>query len=246
MKRIASFLSSLSIQRITAPCLCLMLVLICLFSFQKQLTPTSGIVSSRKLPIYCVNTESPKVAISFDAAWGNEQTETLLSILEKDDVKAIAAAGHDLGNHSENHKQMSTLSADECKQEIQKVHDKVKELTGQDMILFRPPYGDYNDTLINTANSLGYHVIQWDIDSLDWKDYGADNIVSRVVDNDHLGNGSIILMHNGAKYTPDALERVITGLQEKGYEIVPISQLIYKENYEMDHEGRQFIKGNAK
>ena len=163
-----------------------------------------------------------------------------------DDVKAIAAAGHDLGNHSENHKQMSTLSADECKQEIQKVHDKVKELTGQDMILFRPPYGDYNDTLIDTANSLGYHVIQWDIDSLDWKDYGADNIVSRVVDNDHLGNGSIILMHNGAKYTPDALERVITGLQEKGYEIVPISQLIYKENYEMDHEGRQFIKGNAK
>ena len=264
MRRIASFLSSLSIQRITAPCLCLTLVLICLFSFQKQLTPTSGIVSSRKLPIYCVNTESPKVAISFDAAWGNEQTETLLSILEKyhvkttffmtggwvesypDDVKAIAAAGHDLGNHSENHKQMSTLSADECKQEIQKVHDKVKELTGQDMILFRPPYGDYNDTLIDAANSLGYHVIQWDIDSLDWKDYGADNIVSRVIDNDHLGNGSIILMHNGAKYTPDALERVITGLQEKGYEIVPISQLIYKENYEMDHEGRQFIKGNAK
>ena len=163
-----------------------------------------------------------------------------------DDVKAIAAAGHDLGNHSENHKQMSTLSADECKQEIQKVHDKVKELTGQDMILFRPPYGDYNDTLIDVANSLGYHVIQWNIDSFDWKDYGADNIVSRVVDNDHLGNGSIILMHNGAKYTPDALERVITGLQEKGYEIVPISQLIYKENYEMDHEGRQFIKGNAK
>ena len=87
MKRIASFLSSLSIQRITAPCLCLMLVLICLFSFQKQLAPTSGIVSSRKLPIYCVNTESPKVAISFDAAWGNEQTETLLSILEKYHVK---------------------------------------------------------------------------------------------------------------------------------------------------------------
>ena len=87
MKRIASFLSSLSIQRMIAPCLCLMLVLICLFSFQKQLAPTSGIVSSRKLPIYCVNTESPKVAISFDAAWGNEQTETLLSILEKYHVK---------------------------------------------------------------------------------------------------------------------------------------------------------------
>lgn len=84
-----------------------------------------------------------------------------------EDVKAIAEAGHDLGNHSENHKQMSQISLSECKDEIQKVHDRVKELTGQDMILFRPPYGDYNDTLISAANELGYHVIQWDVDTLD-------------------------------------------------------------------------------
>ena len=158
-----------------------------------------------------------------------------------DDVKAIKEAGHDLGNHSENHKQMSQLSADECREEIQKVHDKVKKLTGKDMILFRPPYGDYNDTLIETANGLGYHVIQWDVDSLDWKDYGADAVMAKVLEHEHLGNGSIILMHNGAKYTKDALEQIITGLQDKGYEIVPISELIYKENYEMDHEGRQFV-----
>ena len=79
-------------------------------------------------------------------------------------------------------------------------------------------------------------------DSLDWKDYGANCIVKRVCDNKHLGNGSIILCHNGAKYTADALEDLIVGLQDKGYEIVPISELIYTDNYEMDHEGRQFEK----
>lgn len=142
----------------------------------------------RKLPIYCVDTDKPQVAISFDAAWGNEDTETLLSILDKynvkttffmtggwiesypEDVKKIVAAGHDLGNHSENHKQMSQLSSDECLAEIQKPHDKVKELTGTEMTLFRPPYGDYNNTLIESANTLGYHVVQWSVDSLDWKE----------------------------------------------------------------------------
>ena len=242
--------------------LCLTVVLVGTIFFGEDTVPASALVESRRLPIYCVQTEAPKVSLSFDAAWGNEDTNDLLSILAKhnikttffmtggwvesypEDVKAISDAGHDLGNHSENHKQMSQLSAEECKDEIQKVHDKVKELTGKDMFLFRPPYGDYNDTLIEAANGLGYHVIQWDVDSLDWKDYGADAIVSKVVDHPHLGNGSIILMHNGATYTKEALEQVITGLTDKGYEIVPISELIYTENYEMDHEGRQFVNGS--
>lgn len=242
--------------------LCLTVVLVGTIFFGEDTVPASALVESRRLPIYCVQTEAPKVSLSFDAAWGNEDTNDLLFILAKhnikttffmtggwvesypEDVKAISDAGHDLGNHSENHKQMSQLSAEECKDEIQKVHDKVKELTGKDMFLFRPPYGDYNDTLIEAANGLGYHVIQWDVDSLDWKDYGADAIVSKVVDHPHLGNGSIILMHNGATYTKDALEQVITGLTDKGYEIVPISELIYTENYEMDHEGRQFVNGS--
>ncbi|MBU5332870.1 polysaccharide deacetylase family protein [Anaerocolumna aminovalerica] len=159
-----------------------------------------------------------------------------------DDVKAIAAAGHDLGNHSENHKHMSQLSKEQSIEEIMKPHNKVKELTGIDMNLFRPPYGDYNNTLIQATREAGYHCIQWDVDSLDWKDYGAKSIVDTVVNNNHLGNGSIILCHNGAKYTKDALESMITGLKDKGYEIVPISQLIYTGEYYMDHEGRQFEK----
>ncbi|MCH5272512.1 MAG: polysaccharide deacetylase family protein [Lachnospiraceae bacterium] len=219
--------------------------------------------SAKKLPIYCVDTEEKKVALSFDAAWGNEDTADILEILKKhnvrvtffmtgewvrkfpEDVKAIAAAGHDLANHSENHKQMSQLSAEQCRTEIQKAHDRVKELTGVDMTLFRPPYGDYNNTLVRTVNDMGYHCIQWDVDSLDWKDYGADSIINTVINHRHLGNGSIILMHNGAKYTPEALEAVILGLREKGYTLVPISELIYTENYKMDHEGRQHLKEGA-
>lgn len=214
--------------------------------------------AKKELPIYCVNTEEKKVALSFDAAWGNEDTQAILDILKKydvrvtffmtggwiekypEDVKAIAAAGHDLGNHSENHKQMSKLSAEECIEEIMKPHEKVKELTGQEMILFRPPYGDYNNTLISAVRECGYHCIQWDVDSLDWKDYGTDSIIRTVLNHKHLGNGSIILCHNGAKFTKDALESIITGLQDQGYTIVPISELIYTEDYYMDHEGRQF------
>lgn len=66
-----------------------------------------------------------------------------------------------------------------------------------------------------------------------------DNIIDTVLNHKHLGNGSIILCHNGAKYTAEALDSLITGLQDKGYEIVPISELIYKDNYHMDVNGRQ-------
>lgn len=217
---------------------------------------TSG--STKKLPIYCVDTDKPQISLSFDAAWGNEDTQKILDILAKhdvkvtffmtggwiesfpDDVKKIAAAGHDLGNHSENHKQMSQLSKEECKEELLEPHNKVKELTGVEMMLFRPPYGDYNNTLIEAANEIGYHVIQWDVDSLDWKDYGAESIIDKVVNHKHLGNGTIILCHNGAKYTAEALDALITGLKDKGYELIPISQLIHTGKYHMDHEGRQF------
>lgn len=204
------------------------------------------------------------INISLLLAWGNEDTAHILDILAEhdvnatffmtggwmnqypDDVKAIAAAGHDLGNHSQNHKQMSSLSAEECKSELLEPHKYIKELTGKEMILFRPPYGDYNNTLIDTAKELGYYTIQWDVDSLDWKDYGVESIIQTVTENKNLGNGSIILMHNGAKYTADALDAIITILKEKGYEIVPVSKLILKENYEIDHEGRQYPVTSSK
>ncbi|MCM1267219.1 MAG: polysaccharide deacetylase family protein [Bacteroidales bacterium] len=217
----------------------------------------SSSVGGRELPIYCVETDKKQVSLSFDAAWGNDDTRRILDILKKhnvkvtffmtggwvesypEDVRAILADGHDLGNHSENHKNMSQLSDEQCQEELMTVHTKVQELTGYEMCLFRPPYGDYDNHVIKNVQKCGYYPIQWSIDSLDWKDYGADDIVKRVVGSDKLQNGSIILMHNGAKYTADALEAVITGLQEKGYELVPISQLIYKDNYHMKADGTQ-------
>lgn len=222
-----------------------------------------GIVSAsagagkRDLPIYCVQTEEKKIALSFDAAWGNEDTGKILEILKKhnvkvtffmtggwvedypDDVKAILAAGHDLGNHSENHKHMTQISDAEKKTELMKVHNKVKELTGYEMFLFRPPYGDYDNALVKTARENGYYTVQWDIDSLDWKDYGVESIIKTVTQHKHLGNGSIILCHNGAKFTAQALDAMITKLKEDGYQFVPISELIIRDNFHMDHEGRQ-------
>ena len=214
-------------------------------------------VNGRNLPIYCVDTEEKKVALSFDAAWGNEDTAEILSILKEhdihvtffmtggwvesypDDVKAILAAGHDLGNHSENHKNMSELSEEEKTEELMAVHRKVKEITGYDMFLFRPPYGDYDNAVIDVAKDCGYYAIQWDVDSLDWKNEGLDNIIDTVTNHKNLGNGSIILCHNGAEYTAQALDTLITKLEEQGYEIVPISELIYREDFHMNYEGRQ-------
>ncbi len=197
------------------------------------------------------------VSLSFDAAWGADDTIHILDTLDKfnvkvtffmtggwvneypDMVKEIYSRGHDLGNHSQNHKKMSELNTTEQKQELQSVTDKVKELTGYDMFLFRPPYGDYNSTLINTAYSLNYYPIQWSVDSLDWKDYGVDNIIKTVTTHKALDNGAIILMHNGAKYTAQALESVITNLQNQGYTLVPISELIIRNNFHMDANGMQ-------
>ena len=156
-----------------------------------------------------------------------------------EDVKKIQEAGHDLANHSENHKNMSQLNDSDCQSELMKVHNKVKELTGVEMCLFRPPYGDYDDHVIQNATSCGYYTIQWDVDSLDWKDYGVDSIIKTVCEHKNLQNGSIILMHNGAKYTAEALPKVIEGLKAKGYEIVPVSELIYTEGYHLDVTGRQ-------
>ena len=107
------------------------------------------------------------------------------------------------------------------------------------MFLFRPPYGDYDNHVIKGVRACGYYPIQWDVDSLDWKDYGVDSIVDTVCNHKHLGNGSIILCHNGAKYTAQALDTLITTLKDKGYEFVPLSQLIIRDDYHLDHEGRQ-------
>ncbi len=218
--------------------------------------------SNRKLPIYCVDCEEKKVAISFDAAWGNDDTQTLIDILAEYDVpatffvvgawvdkypesvKALSKAGHQIQNHSNTHPYMTQLSTEQMKDEINSCNEKIKSITGVCPTLFRPPYGDYDNCVVETTESLGMHAIQWSVDSLDWKDSAtAESICNRVVSK--VQNGSIILCHNDAEHTPEALPTILKCLKDKGFEFVFISDLIMTDNYEIDHSGKQCKKSDG-
>jgi len=216
---------------------------------------------ARKLPIYSVETPEKKLSISFDAAWGADDTDILLQILKDndvlatfflcgtwvdkypEDVKKLAAAGHDIANHGNKHAHSTKLNLEQNKAEIQGCHDKILAVTGIEANLFRPPYGEYNNTVITAAEELNYFTIQWDVDSHDWMKKGVDYEINQVLNHKNLRNGSIILFHNDAKFTPQTLDSIIKGLKEKGYELVPISQLIYTDNFEIDSTGRQIPIG---
>ena len=212
--------------------------------------------SNRLLPIYCVETDKKQIAISFDAAWGNDDTETLIEILKEYDVpatffvvgawvdkypesvKALSAAGHQIQNHSNTHPYMSTLSSAQMTNELSACNKKIEEVTGKCPTLFRPPYGDYSNPVIETVGNNKMYTIQWSIDSLDWKDTATpDSICQRVISKAHPGG--IVLFHNDADHTPAALPTILKTLKDDGYEFVFISDLILKDNYEIKHDGTQ-------
>lgn len=227
------------------------------YQYLSGYTTVSNNVNGKEMPICSVETKEKKMALTFESAWGDEDIARILEILKKQEVratffltgewvekypegvKAIWDAGHDIGNHSESHRSMGSLNEEEQKEEIMNVHRKVEELTGVRMDLFRLPYDNYDDAVIRNLQSCGYYPIQWSVDSFDWKDYGADSIQEVVLSHERLDNGAIILLHSGTKYTADALEALITGIKEKGYQIVPVSELIYREEYHLDVTGRQ-------
>ena len=114
--------------------------------------------------------------------------------------------------------------------------DKVEAITGVRPSLFRPPYGEYNDTVVETAANLGLTSIQWSVDSLDWKELSAGEITRRVTGS--IGPGDIVLFHNAALHTPEALPGILEWLLQNGYRPVPVSELLLKGDYEIDHQGR--------
>lgn len=211
--------------------------------------------TDRKLPIYNVSTPEKKVAISFDAAWGADKTEGIIDLLKEydvqatfflvgfwvdeyaDKVKAIDEAGYEIGTHSNTHPDMALLSKDEMQEELETSMSKIQNVTGKDVKLFRPPYGSYNNTLIDTADPLGLKTIQWDVDSLDWKGLSGTNMASRVLQK--VGNGSIILMHNNSDNILQGLRLILEGLKQKGYEVTNIGNLVYETNYTIDSQGTQ-------
>lgn len=205
---------------------------------------------NKLLPIYCVQTNEKRIAISFDAAWGADRTDELLSILDEygikttfflvrfwvekypDVVKRIAAAGHEIGNHSATHPHMASLSPEQIRLELRSTHDLIKEVSGQEANLFRPPFGEYSNSLIENAEQVGYQTIQWSVDSLDWRPLSTEQIVQRVTS--RIAPGSIVLFHNNGDCTPAALRSVLEFCKQNGYQVVPISQLLLPGDYYID------------
>ena len=219
--------------------------------------------AQRLVPIYYVDTPEKKVAFSFDASWGAERTERILDILDQHSIKTtffltgfwvdeyphyvklIAERGHEIGNHTFSHPHLSGMSEEQIKEELLKLEQMIGGLTGKRPDLFRAPFGEYSNQVISTAEELGYTTIQWSIDSLDWQNLTRDEIEQRV--NSRAHEGAIVLFHNNGLYTADALPGIINYYRRQGYTILPISALIYHQDYTIDpHSGAQVPKPRPK
>jgi len=221
-------------------------------------TKGTFIGNQRKLPIYSVDTKEKKIAISFDASWGDDRTQEILNTLDKynakatffvvgawidqypDMLKKMSEKGHEIGNHSNKHPIMTTISAGKMLEEIAATDAKIMSITGKATTLFRCPSGEYNNLVIETVESTNHYCIQWDADSIDWKEEGAEIEYNRIIKKTRPG--SILLFHNDAKYTPGNLIKILENFKAQGYEFVTVSDLIYKNNYYIDEAGKQIQK----
>ena len=213
--------------------------------------------TTRELPVYNVDTQEKVLSISFDAAWGCANTEELLNILDRYEARTtfflvgfwaekypelvaeIVARGHEIGNHSATHPHMSQLSAAQIREELRKTSELVKSITGQPTTLFRPPYGEYNDLVVRVSREEGYECVQWNVDSLDWKNLGTQNMITQCTKSVHPGD--IVLFHNDSKYILEALPTILEYYTQAGYKIVPVSQLLLSGETWIDHTGKQHL-----
>lgn len=210
----------------------------------------------KRLPIYGVNTEEKRIALTFDCAWENSDTKVLMELLEQngvkatffttgdwcdrypDDVKAFAVAGHDIGNHSYAHPHVASIGEDELITDTEKCDRVIEGLTGKKPTLYRAPYGEYSDKMLEVIeDKLGKQTIQWDCDSRDWQKREASDMVQTILKK--VRPGSILLFHNDTQNTPAALRQLLPELKGQGYEFVLVRELIYQDGYMLDHEGRQ-------
>lgn len=209
-------------------------------------------------PIYCVDTTEKVVSLTFDINWvEKDNIQVILDVLNKYNVKGtffmmggwinyseenvnklkvIKEGGHEIGNHSYKHPSFTKIGPDKMKEEIEKTNDIIEKYTGERPKLFRFPSGDYNKDAFLKVRNLGYMTIQWDVDSVDWKELSAETEYNRVMKS--VKPGSIILFHN-AKYTPNNLDRIIKELKDKGYEFKTVGEMIYSQDYSVDNQGVQ-------
>ena len=217
--------------------------------------------STKELPIYNVATEEKQVAFTMNCAWNADDIDSILDTLSKhkihitffmvgdfvqkypEAVKKISEAGHEIGNHSDTHPHVNNLSLEKNIEEIQNCSNKIEQITGKKTTLYRGPYGEYNDTVIKAAKSQNHTTIQWNLDTLDYSGLTGEEMWKRI--ESKLTAGSIILSHNGTKHTADSLDMLLYNIQKKGYKIVTVSDLIYKENYYIDVNGMQRVQNKT-
>lgn len=210
----------------------------------------------RELPVYSVERNDKKIALTIDAAWEDDKTPFILDELDRqgikatfylcgfwvdkypDNVKAIVERGHELGNHTSTHPHMNQLDAAKIQEEIQSLNDKLQEVCGTTAKTFRAPYGEYNDLVITTTRAMGFEPIQWNIDTIDWKEErSAQTILDTVLPK--LSPGSIILCHNNGYKIKEYLPTLISTAKEQGYEFVTVSELLLEGETMVDPNGVQ-------
>ena len=207
--------------------------------------------TSKMLPIYSVDTEENRVALTINCAWNAEDIDLILDILSKNQVKAtffivgdwastfpdavkkISDSGNEVANHSESHAHVNNLNYEKNVEQIIKCSDRINKITGKPTTLYRGPYGEYNNTVIKAAEDNNHTMIQWNIDSLDYKGLTGEQMWERI--EPKLAKGSIILMHNGTENTALSLDIIINNIKEKGYNLVTVSDLIDEDNYTIDN-----------
>ena len=215
---------------------------------------SQAFANSKKVPVYRVERNDGYVAISFDAAWGADKTRQIMDVCESYNVKAtfflvgfwmekypelvaeMATRGFEIGTHSATHPQMSKLTAEQCNSELLSTCRQIFSITGKRVKLFRPPFGDYNNTLLSVCEQLDLMAIQWSVDSLDWKGLSPQQIAERV---QVAQSGDIILCHNNSDHIVEALPLIFQSLQLKGLKFCTIGQLVYTQNYVVDSLGTQ-------
>ena len=193
-----------------------------------------------------------------NCAWNADDIDLILETLEKNKVKItffvvgdwldkypeaakkIYDAGHEIASHSNTHPHVNNLSYEENIKQIEESNNKIEKITGNRTNLYRAPYGEYNDTVIKSATDKGYYCIQWSLDTLDYTGITGNQMWDRL--KDKIKAGDIILSHNGTKHTADSLDLLIKKIKTKGLEIVKVSDLIYKEGYEIKSNGTQIKK----
>ncbi len=232
--------------------ICMVIGLCAVFSKNADLNVSSP---PSLLPIYSVERNDNAISITFDCAWGSEDIDEIISVLEKhnckasffvlgkwakdnpDAMKKIVSEGHEIGNHSYNHTYYTTLSEEEMLLDIEKCNQEIKKACGVTPTLFRAPSGDYNNDVVSASEKAGMKYIQWSVDSLDWRGLDANQMLERILPT--TKSGSILLFHNGTKHTAKSLDTILTELEKKGFSFLKTSELIYKDNYTIDHTGKQ-------